>query len=217
MIASLARRDLATRRASWAGHLASALHRAGVGPNAVSVAGGGFGLAALAAFTCASRVAPTCRVIFLLTAAAAIQLRLLCNLLDGVLAVEKGLKTPTGELFNEIPDRLADVAILVGAGYFQSGIPGSAALGWAAAATALFTAYVRVLGGALGLTQDFVGPMAKQHRMFVLTLVALLSAGQIACGRRPAALPIGLAIITAGGVVTAWRRVTRLAAELEAA
>ena len=35
--------------------------------------------------------------------------------------------------------------------------------------------YIRALGGSLGLEQDFVGPMAKQHRMFVLTLGAIVS------------------------------------------
>ena len=46
----------------------------------------------------------------------------------------------------------------------------AAPLGWAAAVLAVLTAYVRVLGGSLGLTQHFIGPMAKQHRMFTLTL-----------------------------------------------
>jgi len=40
-----------------------------------------------------------------------------CNLLDGMVAIEGGLKTPAGELFNDVPDRISDPLILVGAGY----------------------------------------------------------------------------------------------------
>jgi hypothetical protein len=84
------------------------------------------------------------RAAALILAVACIQLRLLCNLLDGMVAVEQGLATPTGPIWNELPDRLADVFFLVGAGYgaqaagFQAGV----ALGWSAAALALLTAYV---------------------------------------------------------------------------
>ncbi len=49
-------------------------------------------------------------------AAVGIQLRLVCNLMDGMLAVEGGLKTANGDLFNEFPDRIADVAILAALG-----------------------------------------------------------------------------------------------------
>jgi phosphatidylglycerophosphate synthase len=213
MTAVLFRRELATRHAAWAKHLAARLGDAGVTPNAVSVTGLGFAAIALAAFAIAPHVTTPVRAVMLLAAAAAIQLRLLCNLLDGMLAVEEGMKTATGELFNEIPDRLADVLILVGAGSCGGAWP-APALGWAAAATALFTAYVRVLGGSLGVTQHFVGPMAKQHRMFVLTIATMSAAAQTAVGMRPLAIPAGLIVIVAGGAATAWRRVRRIAREL---
>src|SRR3546814_4144150 len=38
--------------------------------------------------------------------AIAIVLRLLCNLFDGLVAVEHARKTPTGVLYNEVPDRV---------------------------------------------------------------------------------------------------------------
>lgn len=44
-------------------------------------------------------------------AAVFIQCRLLCNLFDGMVAVEGGKSTPSGELFNDIPDRVADPLI----------------------------------------------------------------------------------------------------------
>ena len=41
-----------------------------------------------------------------------VQLRLLCNLLDGMVAVEQGKQTPFGVLYNEMPDRVSDSALL---------------------------------------------------------------------------------------------------------
>ena len=170
------RRVLATRDTDWAKSVARVLAGTGVRPNGVSVAGVAFALAAATAFVISPTWSPGGRAGLLLVAAACIQLRLLCNLLDGMLAVEEGLKTRNGEIFNDLPDRLEDILILVGAGYAARGVSHAETLGWAAAVAAVLTAYVRVLGGSLGLTQHFAGPMAKQHRMFVLTLVTLLAA-----------------------------------------
>jgi phosphatidylglycerophosphate synthase len=156
---------------------------------------------------------PEIRAILLLVAAACIQLRLLCNLLDGMLAVECGLQTPVGEIFNDLPDRVADVMILAAAGYATREIPAAPILGWAAAVAALFTAYVRVLGGALGLRQHFVGPMAKQHRMFVLTMASMLAVLETLTSGTTRAIPAALAVILAGSMLTAMRRVHRIAVE----
>jgi phosphatidylglycerophosphate synthase len=84
-----------------------------------------------------------------------IQLRLLANMLDGLIAVEGGKKTPTGELYNEIPDRIADVVLLASAGYASQHGPLGAALGWCAAVLAVGTAYLRALGARRGRPQDF--------------------------------------------------------------
>jgi phosphatidylglycerophosphate synthase len=210
------RRLLATRNAGWARALARRLGRAGVRPNSVSVAGLLFALAACGAFYLVPDLAPGVRPWGLLLAAAAIQLRLLCNLLDGMLAVEEGFKNKTGDIYNDLPDRLADVLILVGAGYSLRNLPGGPTLGWAAAVTAVFTAYVRLLGGSLGRTQHFIGPMAKQHRMFTLTIATLLWAAETTIGLPPRAMPFGLWSIVIGSIVTAWRRTHRIVNEMEA-
>lgn len=104
-------------------------------------------------------------------AIAGIQLRLLANVLDGLVAVEGGKSSPLGALYNEFPDRIADSVILVAFGYAIA----APTLGWLAALLAALTAYIRVFGGAIGQPQRFLGPMAKQHRMAVLT-VALAGA-----------------------------------------
>jgi phosphatidylglycerophosphate synthase len=210
------RRGLATRNTGWAMALTHRLAASGVRPNAVSVAGAGFALASGTAFYCSSAVSHGGRGIVLLAAAACIQLRLLCNLLDGMLAVEAGLKSRTGEIFNELPDRVADVLILVGAGYAVRELPYGATLGWAAALAAVFTAYVRVFGGSLGLTQHFIGPMAKQHRMFALTVVTLLAAVEALLGMPSRAMPAGLAVILLGSIATTIRRTRRILNEVNA-
>jgi phosphatidylglycerophosphate synthase len=210
------RRELRTRNAGWARLLARQLAWLGVRPNAVSIAsivcaaGAGICLATSPAARGGARAS------LLLAAAALVQLRLLCNLLDGMLAVEQGLATRNGVLYNELPDRIADVLVLAGAGYAAASEPWGAALGWTAAALALFTAYVRVLGGSLGVTQSFAGPMAKQHRMFTLTAAGMASSAEAWVGLPMRAMPLGLSIVVAGSIVTAARRIHRIARELEA-
>src|SRR5688500_10817118 len=87
--ARISRRALATRGAGWAKAFARWLARAGVRPNSVSVAGLVFAVAACAAFYVSPDVPSDIRALALLVAAVAIQLRLLCNLVDGMLAVEE--------------------------------------------------------------------------------------------------------------------------------
>ena len=97
------------------------------------------------------------------------------NLLDGMVAIEGGKSTPSGALFNEIPDRVADPLFLVPLGYAA----GYSWLGWLAALLAVLTAYIRVLGGALGQQQDFGGILPKQRRMAVLTIALLAAAIEV--------------------------------------
>ena len=138
--------------------------------------------------------------------AAGIQLRLLCNVVDGLVAIEGGRKTSTGVLYNEVPDRVADTVLLVAAGYAV----GAPALGWAAATAAVFTAYVRLLGGSLGQVQRFTGPLAKQHRMALLTGACLLTPLFGTTGL----LQLAVIIITVGGFYTGFVRLKAVAAQL---
>ena len=107
-----------------------------------------------------------------LAGAIGIELRALCNLLDGMVAVRTGTASPVGELYNEVPDRLSDIAMLAGFGY-AIGRPG---LGWAAACAAVLVAYVRAQAAAAGAGQDYVGPMAKPVRMQLVAVGCLLQA-----------------------------------------
>jgi phosphatidylglycerophosphate synthase len=148
-------------------------------------------------------------------AAAAIQLRLLCNLLDGLMAVESGLKSVHGDLFNEIPDRIADSLILIAAGYAIASPSVGPALGWTAALFAVGTAYVRVLAGSLGAPQRFLGPMAKQHRMFAVTFACLVATIEQSVRGTNDTLLVALILIVLGTGVTLVRRVMALGRDLE--
>jgi phosphatidylglycerophosphate synthase len=194
--------------------MARTLAGVGVRPNAVSIAGVAFACIAGLAFVLAPDLGRGARAAILLVAAAAIQLRLLCNLLDGMLALEHGFKSKTGVIYNEVPDRIADIVVLIGAGYAVRDLPLGITLGWAAALVAVLTAYIRVFGGSIGAVQHFVGPMAKQHRMFTLTVGALAAAGETVAGAEARAIYVALILIVAGSVVTAIRRTRRIAIEV---
>jgi phosphatidylglycerophosphate synthase len=184
-------------------------------PNAVSVLGIAFAFGALFCLTEAGEPFMWKPWVFLVIAAACIQLRLLCNMLDGLLAIEGGLKAKNGELFNEVPDRIADIAILLGAGVAVRELPGGLTLGWATALAAVLTAYIRLLGGSFGFTQDFSGPMAKQHRMFVVTVGCLAAAIEHPMRHSLWSLYIALWVVFLGSVVTLLRRTIRLDRQLE--
>lgn len=209
------RRYLRTREQRWPRAVASALGNAGVRPNAISLLSIVF--AAVAGWLLWHSLAHDLygKWLVLVGAAAAIQLRLLCNMLDGLLAVEGGFKSKLGDLFNEIPDRIADTFILIGAGYAVRTLPYGEILGWSAALLAVMTAYLRLLAGSLGAQQLFIGPMAKQHRMFVITVGCLAAAIELGQAGTVRALWLALVVVVAGSVITLVRRLMRLVAELE--
>jgi phosphatidylglycerophosphate synthase len=137
-----------------------------------------------------------------------------------MVAVEGRRGGPTGDLWNEAPDRVADAAIFIGAGYAAGSCP---LLGFTAALLAVFVAYVRALGASVGAGQIFIGPMAKPHRMAALTGLAVIAAifpaaisHRIVTNLPVAITPVSvvLALIIVGCVVTALRRLSRIAAFL---
>lgn len=212
------RRPIPERNSGWAINAARWLQRAGIRPNHISIFAVAVAAGGAACLILAGRTDGSLRALLFLGAAIAIPIRLLCNMLDGMLAVEGGLKTATGELYNELPDRIADLLFLAGAGYAISGLAWGPQLGWAAAATALLTAYVRTLGVAAGAAQHFDGPMAKPRRMHVLFVACLGSAvASVAGWRINEVMVVALALIVVGGIVTIGRRLRRIVADLESA
>ena len=74
---------------------------------------------------------------------------------------------------------------------------------------------VVALGGGLGQTQTFAGPMAKQHRMAAITLGCLLGAAELIAGPAPVTPQIILWVVTLGALLTAARRLRIIARGLE--
>jgi phosphatidylglycerophosphate synthase len=226
------RRPLKTRDWPFFKNLAARLARGGATPNAISSASIVFGCVAGAALAATSHSHGWAARGCALAAAAFIQLRLIANLLDGMVAVEGAKGGPTGDLWNEAPDRVSDTAIFIGAGNAIGSCP---VLGLGAAVVALFVAYVRALGASVGAGQIFLGPMAKQQRMFVMTVTCLLfaifpttspglstnplveqhpDATFIMLGIGVNLFSCALLLVIIGGVVTSIRRLHRIAAFL---
>lgn len=164
------RRPLALRDLGCWMWLLKKLTTSGITPNQVSVLGMIFGLSAgvMLTLTASLEFGSTPQRMILLGSVLLVILRGACNIFDGVLAVETGRASRVGLLFNEVPDRVSDIGILVGAGYAIGSHP---TLGWAAALGSLATAYIRVQVQLAGASPDYRGPMAKPARMTVLCLV----------------------------------------------
>src|SRR5205823_5854650 len=210
------RRPIATRNRKWAQAATAWLASRNVSPNASSIAGmfacivGGLA----AALTSISDY----RILWLVAALSA-QLRLTANMLDGMVALGSRRASKVGELYNEIPDRVSDAAVFIGAGFAWGG---NIAVGYIATILAIFTAYIRAAGKIAGAPNEFCGPMAKQHRMLVITLICLYSAitprswqmitfndSQIGL------MTLGLVVIVVGCVITVFRRVSRITQALK--
>ncbi len=212
--ASVNRRPLKTRNARWAGALARALTRLGVTPNSISVASCGFAALAGVSLWCVGHVPPDWHSrCLLIIAACGIQLRLLCNMIDGMVAIEGGCRTKSGELYNELPDRISDAIIFIGAAYAVPSVSWTLELGWSVAVLSVITAYVRALGVTMGAAQQFLGPMAKPHRMAALTATCLL--GAIAPLYLSRIIPIALGVIALGCVITCYRRCRQIMEEVQ--
>jgi phosphatidylglycerophosphate synthase len=210
------RRPIPVRTSRPAVRAARVLAEAGVHPNAISIASVAFAALGCAALVVSREQEGAARYALLVAAAASIPMRLLCNMLDGMVAVEFGKKSKSGEIFNELPDRISDMLLLAGAGYAIVEYDWAPIVGWTAAVLAVLTAYVRTMMAANGVAQDYSGPMAKQQRMFLLAAACVAAIVEDALGGRDYVLTGVLALIAVGSVLTVLRRTLRLAREMEA-
>jgi len=210
------RRPIATRDRKWAQDTTAWLASRNISPDAISIAGmcaciiGGVavGLTSIGDY----------RILWLIGALGA-QLRLTANMLDGMVAIASSRTSKAGELYNEVPDRISDAAVFIGAGFAWGG---NLTLGYVATILAIFTAYVRAAGKIAGAPNEFCGPMAKQHRMLVITLICVYAAitprswQMITFNNSQIGLmTLGLVVIVTGCVITVIRRVGRIADALK--
>jgi phosphatidylglycerophosphate synthase len=209
------RRPIATRNRKWAQSATGWLVARNASPNAISIAGM---CACIATGLALSLTSVEYNRVLWLVAALGAQLRLTANMLDGMVALASGRDSKVGELYNEVPDRVSDAAVFIGAGYAWGG---NVVLGYVATILAIFTAYVRAAGKIAGAPNEFCGPMAKQHRMLVITVACLYSVvvpqswqifrfGNLEVG----IMALALIVIIAGCLVTVFRRLHRTARAL---
>lgn len=159
------RRPIKSRETKWARTIATRLATRGISPNQISVASIFMALfAAIALFLMGYATEPLYFGLFSAFAIVGIIARLLCNLFDGMVAVEHGKASKSGMIYNELPDRISDSLILVGAGY-ATGTDLGITLGFVAALIAVVMSYIRVLTAYAGATMSFAGPMDKSQRM----------------------------------------------------
>lgn len=211
MNSSSSRREVASRKVTFFHKLASLLVSLGLKPNHVSVLSSVFAILGGMAFYHAAKGEASTRIVLLLAAIVCIQLRLICNLIDGLMAVECGLKTASGELFNDVPDRVSDVALILGAGFYAAmDWPLMIHVAWLACLGAVMTSYARCLGAAMTGAHDFCGPMAKQHRMFLLTLGAAGGVAEVLQGLPAYSMSASLMFIAIGSLWTTARRLMRI-------
>ena len=208
---ALDRRPIATRNRKWAQDATAWLTSRHVSPNAISIAGmcaciiGGMAVGLTSLFDW--------RILWVIGAVGA-QLRLTANMLDGMVAIASARTSKTGELYNEVPDRISDAAMFIGAGYAWGG---DVTMGYIATILAIFTAYIRAAGKIAGAPNEFCGPMAKQHRMLVITIVCVYAAIAPRSWQiinlnnwQTGLMTLALLVIVIGSIITVIRRLSRI-------
>lgn len=212
----LRRRPIASREHPLAKRVAARLAAAGISPNVISLLGMVASLVGGGALAATNHVSLPWPLFIL--GGAMMQMRLLANMFDGMVAIEGKRASPVGALYNEVPDRVSDSAFFIGMGYAFGGLP---SLGYQAALVAVATAYVRAEGCVAGAPQEYCGPMAKPHRMALATCACLLAAftppawlASFEWLGGSGIMAITLGIIIVGCVVTIVRRLARIASAL---
>jgi len=206
------RRPISSRDSPWASWITDKLIDLGLSPNSISVFGMFAAIVAGVCFSATSGNDEFAQRVLWFSGAFLCQIRLLCNLVDGMVAIKKGIASPVGELYNEVPDRVSDSAVFIGLG-FASG--GDLHLGYLAALLAVLTAYIRAVGKSLGGANDFCGPMAKPHRMATVTILALYLSVSPWSGRLLIhEVNLALGLICLGSLCTVVRRLRRIAQRL---
>ena len=205
------RRPLASRDTPLARKMAAQLAQTSITPNQISY---GSMVAAALSFACFYAFGVTAlglSGVWLILAAIFCQLRLACNLFDGMVAIEAGKQTADGAFWNEFPDRIADLLIIVGFGLAA----GNITLGWAAATLAILVSYVRELGKGIDGVVDFIGPMAKPHRMALVTATCVIAALIARWLPSQTTLFLGMVVLLLGSALTVLRRGNRILQRLK--
>ncbi len=204
------RRPLKSRGTKWAKSFARFLAKRDISPNTISVFSIIFSILACISLYCSHE--SNIRNYLLVLGAISIQLRLICNLMDGMVAVEYKKGNHLGDIYNDLPDRFSDLFIIFGISLSIRNIPYALDLGYIASIIAILTAYIRVLSASIGASHYFIGPMGKPHRMALLTIVLIFTAIFNLSGTY---LFYSLFILIIGGILTCSRRLLNVSKELK--
>jgi phosphatidylglycerophosphate synthase len=174
--------------------------RVGISPDAVTLGAVPVGLLA-AACLLGSTVAPP----LLLAVPVLAALRLVLNLLDGALARQTGRMHPRGELYNELGDRLADIAFLVPVAFLPGANQPTVLLG---VLGAVFASFAGLAPRAAGGDRIYRGILSKPGRMVLVSVfaVAALVLGSAAWGPFGPLLLIGTVLTVVERIVVGIRR-----------
>jgi CDP-diacylglycerol---glycerol-3-phosphate 3-phosphatidyltransferase len=173
--------------------LVNRLAMAGVSPDAVTLAAIPVAVVGGLALLASPLVPPLLLLVPVLVA-----VRLILNLVDGALARSTGRTHPRGELFNELGDRLADIAFLAPVAFLPGAQRETVLLGVTGAVLASF---VGVTARAAGAPRLYGGVLSKPGRMVLLAAFALGALVLVP----PAWAPFG-PILLAGTVLTVVER-----------
>lgn len=203
------RREIASRNTGWANAATRTLTRWGITPNQISLMSVFFALAGCVLLIGTVAYPGFNKYIAYFLFIVCMQARLLCNLFDGMVAIEGGKKSANGDLYNDMPDRFADALFIVPVGYVAGGF--GVELGWLAALLAVTTAYFRWIGAYKTHRHFFNGPMAKQHRMAFLTVTFVVAACTIPWGYEHLVCFVALVLMNAALVATLINRLYLMA------
>jgi CDP-diacylglycerol--glycerol-3-phosphate 3-phosphatidyltransferase len=145
--------------------LVDRLAATGVSPDTVTLAAIPVALVAAACLLASPSAPATLLAIPLL-----VGLRLVLNLVDGNLARRTGRIHPRGELFNELGDRVADIAFLAPVAFLPGALPVVVLLG---VMTSLLASYVGVTARAAGGERIYRGVLSKPGRMALLAAASI--------------------------------------------
>ena len=203
---NLSRRKVVGRNIRTIQKSARTMAAIGIKPNWISVASIGFAIVGGLGMVFSSQ-----HWFWIIPALLGILLRALCNLWDGLVAIEGNKATANGAFFNEVPDRFSDCLLLIAAGLAWRFDMAGLAIGLTTALTSVLVAYVRAVGASLTGQEQFFGLMSKPNRMAVLvaSVISCLFIGS-------SAFLFGLIIILAGCAITFATRSNLILQDLKA-
>ena len=100
-----------------------------------------------------------------------ILLRMTLNTLDGLIALKIERTSMKGKLVNALPDRYADLFILIGISFSNLG---DIRIGFIASITVLLVSYSGMLGKAIGVSWQQQGPLDKVDRLVLIMIASLV-------------------------------------------